>query len=76
MIRFRVYEKMAQRGIKRRKQLAEMVGTVPSNIARVIDGNVKALSIDMLDRLCRALDCKPGDLLDYEPESEQTRLNV
>ena len=32
-------------------------------------GNV-VLSVDCLDKLCRLLDCQPGDLLEYKPDIE------
>lgn len=34
--------------------------------------NGRNVTLDTIDRLCRALDCQPGDLLEYKPDNENT----
>lgn len=74
MIRFKVYEMMARRGIKTRKQLAEFAGIHQTHIGKIVDGRVKRIDVETLDGLCRALQCQPSDLLEYVPDSQQVGL--
>lgn len=50
-------------------ELAEKLGITPANLSILKNGKAKALRITTLDALCRALDCQPGDLLEYQPDS-------
>lgn len=45
--------------------LAERIGLSQNNLSRIKTGKVKAIRFSTLSALCRELDCKPGDLLDY-----------
>ena len=46
-------------------QLADRVGITLANISVLKNGRAKALKISTLIRLCAALDCQPGDLLEF-----------
>lgn len=46
-------------------ELAERVGITMTNISILKNGKAKALKISTLAKLCAALDCQPGDLLEY-----------
>lgn len=46
-------------------ELAERVGITISNISILKNGKAKALKITTLAKLCAALDCQPGDILEY-----------
>ena len=46
-------------------ELAQRVGITIANISVLKNGRAKALKISTLTRLCEALDCQPGDLLEY-----------
>jgi len=46
-------------------ELAERVGITMANISLIKNGRVKALKISTLTKLCEALDCQPGDILEY-----------
>jgi putative transcriptional regulator len=48
-------------------ELAERVGFTMANISLIKNGKVKAIKLSTLERLCRALDCQPGDILEYRP---------
>ncbi|MBQ8577726.1 MAG: helix-turn-helix transcriptional regulator, partial [Clostridia bacterium] len=48
-------------------ELAEKVGFTMANVSLLKNGKIKALKLSTLDRLCRVLDCQPGDLLEYVP---------
>ena len=46
-------------------ELSEKVGITLANISILKNGKAKALKITTLAKLCEALDCQPGDLLEY-----------
>ena len=46
-------------------ELAEKVGITPANLSILKTGKAKAVRLTTLESLCRALDCQPGDLLEY-----------
>ena len=46
-------------------QLAEKVGITLANMSILKTGKAKAVKVDTLCKLCKALDCQPGDLLEY-----------
>lgn len=52
-------------------ELAEKVGITIANISVLKNGKAKALKITTLCKLCSALDCQPGDLLEYRPCSQK-----
>ncbi len=47
-------------------ELAERVGITIANVSVLKNGKAKALKISTLIRLCEALDCQPGDILEYK----------
>ncbi|MBO7397264.1 MAG: helix-turn-helix transcriptional regulator [Bacteroidales bacterium] len=49
-------------------ELAEKVGITPANLSILKTGKAKAVRLSTLDSLCHALDCQPGDILEYRPE--------
>jgi putative transcriptional regulator len=58
---------MALRGI-RGTELAERVGLSQANLSKLKTGRVKAIRFSTLEALCRELDCRPGDLLEFEAD--------
>ena len=46
-------------------ELAERVGITLANVSVLKNGKAKALNISTLVKLCEALDCQPGDILEY-----------
>jgi putative transcriptional regulator len=49
------------------KEVAERIGLSETNLSLLRSGKVKGIRFETLAKLCEALDCKPGDLLDFEP---------
>ena len=49
-------------------ELAERVGITIANISILKNGKAKAIKLSTLARLCEALDCQPGDLLEYRQD--------
>jgi len=54
------------------KQLAEAIGITEQNLSVLRAGRAKAIRFSTLAAICRALDCQPGDLLEFDPaESDE-----
>lgn len=49
-------------------ELAEKVGISATNLSILKTGKAKAIRLSTLEALCRALDCQPGDILEYTPD--------
>jgi len=49
------------------KDLAREIGITEANLSLLRTGKVKGVRFETLERLCLALDCRPGDLLDLSP---------
>lgn len=49
-------------------ELSQQVGITLANISILKNGRAKAIKIETLDKICRALQCQPGDLLEYREE--------
>lgn len=48
------------------KELAEIVGITLANLSILKTGKAKAIRFSTLEAICQALDCQPGDILEYE----------
>lgn len=46
-------------------ELSERVGITLANISILKNGKAKAIKIQTLDKICEALNCEPGDILEY-----------
>ena len=51
-------------------ELSEKVGITMANISILKNGKAKAVKLSTLDSICKALQCQPGDILEYVPEEE------
>ena len=51
-------------------ELAEKVGITIANMSILKTGKAKAIKVSTLAKLCDALDCQPGDLLEYRAREE------
>lgn len=50
--------------------LAEKVGITPANLSILKTGKAKAVRFSTLEAICKALDCQPGDVLEYSEEQQ------
>ena len=71
MIKFKVKVLLAMREMTQ-KELAERTGIRPPTVSAICTGTVKHLPVDALDKICKVLDCLPGDLLEYVKEAQET----
>lgn len=58
---------LARRKMKA-KDLAERIGITEANLSLLRTGKVKGVRFETLAKLCVALDCKPGDILELDSE--------
>ena len=49
-------------------ELAEKVGITAANLSILKTGKARAIRVSTLDAMCKALDCQPGDILEYRDE--------
>ena len=47
-------------------ELAEKIGITPANLSVLKTNKGKAIRFSTLNKLCKVLDCKPGDILEYQ----------
>lgn len=52
-------------------ELSEKVGITMANISILKNGKAKAIKISTLNSICKALDCQPGDILQYVDDGEE-----
>ena len=51
-------------------ELAERVGITPANLSVLKTGKAKAIRFTTLEAICQALDCQPGDILEYRADDD------
>lgn len=51
-------------------ELAATIGITPVNVSVLKAGRAKAVRFSTLEAICEALDCQPGDILSYEPDTQ------
>jgi putative transcriptional regulator len=47
------------------QELAEKIGITQANLSILKTGKAKAIKLSTLEAICKALDCQPGDILEY-----------
>jgi putative transcriptional regulator len=65
---------MLARRKMRSKELAERIGITEQNVSLLKSGKVKGVRFDTLALICEALDCQPGDILEYRDDAADTGL--
>ena len=63
---------MLARRKMRSKELAERIGITEQNVSLLKSGKVKGVRFDTLASICEALDCQPGDILEYRDDAAST----
>jgi putative transcriptional regulator len=61
---------MLARRKMRSKELAEAIGITEANLSLLKSGKVKGVRFSTLEKICAALQCQPGDLLEFRPAVE------
>ena len=57
----------------RSKELAEAIGITEQNLSILKTGKARALRFSTLEAICKALECQPGDLLEYRPSDDSSQ---
>ena len=52
-------------------ELAEKIDISPANLSILKTGKAKAIRFSTLEAICKALDCQPGDILEYREDEEE-----
>ena len=65
---FRLDRVMADRKMSL-NTLSEKVGIANVNLSKIKTGKVSAIRFSTLEAICEALECQPGDILEYQPDS-------
>lgn len=68
MIRVKLSRVMGDKRIKQ-KALAEMTGLSPNTVFNLYHEKTRSIDFETLDKLCIALKCSPGDLLEFEAQN-------
>ncbi|MBT2475050.1 helix-turn-helix domain-containing protein [Microbacterium sp. NPDC088619] len=53
------------------QDFADAIGITPANVAVLKNGRAKAVRFTTLEAICRVLECQPGDILRWVPDSEE-----
>lgn len=67
---FRLDRMMADRKISL-NELSEKVGIANVNLSKIKTGKVSAIRFSTLNAICKALNCQPGDILEYQEDTEE-----
>lgn len=70
MIKSKIRKVSKSRGVKDSSHLAQLTGIPPAMAERLWDAEVTLFTVDVIDKLCTALECQPGDLLIWKKESK------
>lgn len=57
-------------------ELSEKVGVSNVNLSKIKTGKISAIRFSTLGAICEALNCQPGDLLEYDPTKESDAVVV
>lgn len=63
---------MLARRKMRSRELAERIGITEANVSLLKSGRVKGVRFETLEKICEVLDCQPGDILEYRPDSGES----
>ena len=53
-------------------ELSERVGITMANLSILKNGKAKAVRLSTLEAICKALECQPGDILEFNPQERQS----
>lgn len=60
----------------RSKELAERIGLTEVNVSLLKSGKVRGVRFETLSKICEALGCQPGDILEYVPDAPDTDVDA
>lgn len=69
MIRIKISELLGVHKMTRKK-LAELIGVRPNTIGDMYHENIKKIDVDVLNKICKTLNCKVEDILEYVKDED------
>ena len=75
MLKFQLHILMAEKGPDRPYRISEIAGRTglqANTVSAIFNNRAKRIDLATIETLCQALDCTPGDLFLYNPESDPT----
>lgn len=54
--------------------LADQVGITLANMSVLKNGKAKAIRVETLDKICKALNCQPGDILEWQDDENEQEM--
>ena len=57
-------------------ELSEKLGITMANVSILKNGKAKAVKIETINKLCKVLECQPGDLFAYEEDEEEKEHQI
>ncbi len=54
-------------------ELSQKIGITPANLSILKNQKAKAIRFSTLDAICQALECQPGDILEYQEDTEHEK---
>ena len=73
MLKFQIHVLMAQKGPDRPyriSEIARLTGLQANTVSAIYNNRAKRIDLATIESLCQALDCAPGELFQYHPESD------
>lgn len=68
-LKYRLKVLLAEKGMTQ-KELSEATGIRAPTISAICVGSVKQFPVSAIEKICKVLDCQPGDILEYVPDDE------
>lgn len=63
-------DKQMKKKNKKLKELSEEVGITDANLSILKNNKAKAIKFSTLEKICKSLECQPGDLIEYQLDDE------
>ena len=57
-------------------ELAKKIDITPANLSILKNGKAKAIRLETLNAICAALECQPGDILEYVPDENRSAVST
>jgi len=74
MIKFNLDRLLFEKGNMKIPKLQEMSGVNKNSLYAIYNGSIARVDVSVIDRICAALDCQPGDLFEYVKEEAPTNV--
>lgn len=70
MIAFKLRDILKKRNMQQ-QELVKITGIRQPTLSAISTGKIKTVPVSVMDKICAALDCQPGDLFEYIPDDKK-----